>query len=1099
MTLLELSCSGAVLILAAACLRQLTWRRLPRETFVALWWVAALRLLIPVELPARCSVYTLLDALTRPASAAPADPVISAAPAAPPVMVLPSGGGSPAVSVSPGVPAAPPFPVKTAVYLTVAAVLALAFLASYLRWRRRFRESLPAEGPCVSRWQGRRDGGKKSPVQVRVSDRIAAPLTYGLVRPVILLPKTMDLSDEDALLCVLTHEEVHIRRLDGLLKLLLTAALCVHWFNPAVWLLYVLSSRDMELCCDEAVVRRLGEDRRELYALTLIRMAELQSTSVPLCSSFSENGMEERIKAIMSIKKRSWIACMIALALVLGMTTAFATSAKPQEADSAPESETPWNEDMPDYELHLQASEEAAAQWDEQLAPYAPFGLTWTFEDPDLDGNGLTMTFEGHEVRGIFDGREGIWISEHAGNGTYGSGAVELYAMYDDSGLTGLRLATEEEQAAWTASREAARSAVEALGESLRYEEGHIYFVIPEGEGLWSIFIQGRILMEDGSGMSVHYLETESEKGEWTAGKTYSFALRDALHDELTMEASFEGGEAKHLDLTPLLPEDQKPLALPEGEADVPQGDGLMWPVDSDQITNSFGDRANPGGEGTVTHSGVDIGGMEQGTPIYAAGSGTVKEAGFNASDGNFVRIDHGSGQETFYAHCRSVLVKTGDAVTRGQTIATVGSSGMSTGTHLHYEVLVNGQSVDPLSYQRQTHSYQIDSTIVGMGKQVGVEEEGKSVPVCAIQDGLILNAGVRDYGYESRRGPFVEILYNGKSTMTYFGCDKLLVKTGDKVRAGDVIAWWNNGNLYSYGEGSANELGSFETERQKWQTWAAENLVDGGYPRNSRGETYGNIFFEEYLGYEPDLMAASSSTDGDGYVLREDLRFELSLSPEERDAYRNWCEENKVSGYTVPLYDSEHNLIGTQDGVEDGLAPRSYHQVTLEELKEARAQGFPNARGSAPQEGPDHPFKTIEEAQEAVQNGWRRPDPDVPEEESGSLSALSVQQAQSAEALAKEWLVNGEYPRNKNGQTYAPNESLTWVVGVPPDLVGAVATNGKEGYVSLEGLGSSGTHLFWGLWKSKTDLNASEPRSLPVYDAAGEVIGEFIVEAGLK
>lgn len=427
--------------------------------------------------------------------------------------------------------------------------------------------------------------------------------------------------------------------------------------------------------------------------------------------------------------------------------------------------------------------------------------------------------------------------------------------------------------------------------------------------------------------------------------------------------------------LTQLLPEG-KPLAadpLPEGKADVPEDGSMVWPVDGGTISQAQGTRANPGGEGERTHNGVDIA-VETGTPVYAAGKGTVKEAGFNAADGNFVRIDHGNGQETFYAHCRSVLVKTGDAVTKGQAIATVGSSGQSTGPHLHYEVLVNGQSVDPLSYQRQTHSYQIDSTIVGMGKQVD-PEEGKSVPVCAIQDGLILNAGVRDYGYETRRGPFVEILYNGISTMTYFGCDKLLVKTGDKVRAGDVIAWWNNGNLYSYGEGSADELGSFEAERQKWQTWAAENLVDGGYPRNSRGETYGNMFFEEYLGYEPDLRAASSSTDGDGYVLREDLRFEINLSSEELDAYKNWCEENKVSGYTVPLYDSEHNLIGTQDGVEDGLAPRSYHQVTLEELKEARAQGFPNARGSAPQEGPSHPFKTIEEAQEAVQNGWRRPD----------------------------------------------------------------------------------------------------------------------------
>ena len=95
----------------------------------------------------------------------------------------------------------------------------------------------------------------------------------------------------------------------------------------------------------------------------------------------------------------------------------------------------------------------------------------------------------------------------------------------------------------------------------------------------------------------------------------------------------------------------------------------------------------------------VDIGGMEKGTPVYAAGKGTVKEAGFNAQYGNFVRVYHGRGQETFYAHCASLLVKTGDAVELGQTIATVGNTGQSTGPHLHFEVKANGLWHDPTYY----------------------------------------------------------------------------------------------------------------------------------------------------------------------------------------------------------------------------------------------------------------------------------------------------------------------------------------------------------------------------------------------------------------
>ncbi|WP_300446409.1 M56 family metallopeptidase [uncultured Oscillibacter sp.] len=334
MTFLELSLSGGVFVLAIAAFRGLTLRRLPKGTFVALWWLAAARLLLPVELASRFSVYTLLEALGPKAvpvvldalltPVVPSAPVAPAVPAAPPVIAIPS---QPAVVPA---PAPAPFPVWTALWLTVGLLLAAWFLIRYVRWRRRFREALPADCPGLETWfQLRRK------VEVRVTDQIAAPLTYGLFRPVILLPKTMDFKDEEALTCVLAHERAHIRRLDGLLKLALTAALCLHWFNPAVWLLYVLGNRDMELRCDEAAVLALGEDSRERYALALIRLAEVQNQQMFLCGFSGKSGMEERIRAIMSIKKKSLLACVLALALVMSITTAFATSAKPIEEEPA--------------------------------------------------------------------------------------------------------------------------------------------------------------------------------------------------------------------------------------------------------------------------------------------------------------------------------------------------------------------------------------------------------------------------------------------------------------------------------------------------------------------------------------------------------------------------------------------------------------------------------------------------------------------------------------------------------------------------------------------------------------------------------------------
>ena len=878
MTFMELSLSGGVFILAIAAFRGLTLRRLPKGTFVALWWLAAARLLLPVELASRFSVYTLLEALgpksvpaVPDALPAPVVPAAPSVPAAPPVIAIPA---QPAA-----VPAPAPFPVWTALWLTVGLLLAAWFLIRYVRWRRRFREALPADCPGLETWfQLRRK------VEVRVTDQIAAPLTYGLFRPVILLPKTMDFKDEEALTCVLAHERAHIRRLDGLLKLALTAALCLHWFNPAVWLLYVLGNRDMELRCDEAAVLALGEDSRERYALALIRLAE--NRNVPLCGFAHRNGMEERIKAIMSIKKKSLLACFMALALVLGITTAFATSAKPAETDR------PYSEDFTDRDLYAQSSAESAALWEETLAPYEPFGLTWTFDDPDLDGNGLTMTWEGHEVRGIYDEGKFSWITEHAGDGAFGPDAVELYTIYENGKLTGLRLATEEEQKAFDRDRKLSADSlkVETLAESVRYDSRHIYFTIPESEEPWSIFIQGRILLEDGSGQSVRYLEKESEQAEWVPQMTYSFEVADAAYDELTMNVRYGNADYCY-PLTPLLPE-KAPLPvepLPEGKADIPEGTEMIWPVESDQINNSFGDRAKPGGEGVVTHTGVDIGGMEKGTPVYAAGKGTVKEAGFNATEGNFVRIDHGNGQDTFYAHCEKLLVKIGDAVELGQTIATVGSTGMSTGPHLHFEFWVNGVAQNPEAMLK----FGQDMPKAKPEPEKKPEPETKPEPVPAAEP---------------------------ESTM-----DPVILKA------------------------------------------ALEGLVDGDYPRNSLGETYGSTLSESIVGYEPDLISAVSEDGTEGYIEPRRLLGPYN-SEEEAIACYNWRNENKVGYVLVPLYNSEHEEIGTfmhkiGKGIYSGV-------ITLEEFMEAKAQGWPCKDGSTPIE--EEPiFKSLEEAQEAVKNGW--------------------------------------------------------------------------------------------------------------------------------
>lgn len=125
---------------------------------------------------------------------------------------------------------------------------------------------------------------------------------------------------------------------------------------------------------------------------------------------------------------------------------------------------------------------------------------------------------------------------------------------------------------------------------------------------------------------------------------------------------------------------------------------GLMqWPV-AGQISSPFGERKNPMGPGDDFHPGLDIA-ADAGTPIAAAAAGRVVSAGPDGGYGNLIVVDDGNGITTRYAHCSQIFARVGDTITPGQTIGAVGSTGHSTGPHLHFEVRVNDNPVDPTQF----------------------------------------------------------------------------------------------------------------------------------------------------------------------------------------------------------------------------------------------------------------------------------------------------------------------------------------------------------------------------------------------------------------
>lgn len=365
MTLLNMSLYGAVIILAVIIIRAFTLHKLPKQTFLILWAVALLRLLIPFEISSGFSLYSLLpEKDTAYVLENSSDPLQAYSNAynqtsEHSVSVNKTGGLSQLPVEVPGPDAIHlphldteaqsvpennterpvsdntvdytpnDFPLFPILWSVGALCCASFFFIAYKKCHAEFCASLPVTEAYAERWL------KSHPlhrtIHIRQSDKISAPLTYGIFRPIILLPKKTDWENTEQLDYVLYHEFTHIRRFDLVAKLVMITTLCFHWFNPFVWIMYFFFNRDLELSCDECVVKHF-EEANASYARTLIGMEERKNYTAPLCNHFSKNAIEERITAIMRMQKVTLGAILTGVLLIVIITVTLTTSPKETNA-----------------------------------------------------------------------------------------------------------------------------------------------------------------------------------------------------------------------------------------------------------------------------------------------------------------------------------------------------------------------------------------------------------------------------------------------------------------------------------------------------------------------------------------------------------------------------------------------------------------------------------------------------------------------------------------------------------------------------------------------------------------------------------------------
>lgn len=310
--LLNMSFTGAVVIVFVL-LARVVLQKAPKIFSYALWSVVLFRLICPVSFE---SALSLLP--TKP-SPIPRDIVYQLTPE------IDTGVSAINNSVNGLLPPATPYasinPLQIWVWLgSLLWVLGIALLlvhslVALLRLRARLRSATPLGDNVFS------------------SDALETALVLGLFRPRIYLPASLGDTERGY---ILLHEQTHIKRFDHVVRLLSFLALCLHWFNPLVWLAFFLSGQDMERACDEAVIRRLGGGVKKAYSASLLTLSTGRRLVAGTPLAFGEGNTRSRIKNVLAFRAPAGWLVVVSLLLVATLTLGFAANRRPNRSFPLP-------------------------------------------------------------------------------------------------------------------------------------------------------------------------------------------------------------------------------------------------------------------------------------------------------------------------------------------------------------------------------------------------------------------------------------------------------------------------------------------------------------------------------------------------------------------------------------------------------------------------------------------------------------------------------------------------------------------------------------------------------------------------------------------
>ena len=525
-----------------------------------------------------------------------------------------------------------PWHVLAAVWLAGVLVLALRGIAGYWQLRRSVALACKAPDGCY--------GGAC----------VAAPFTLGILRPRIYLPDSLRGAARQA---VLLHEQTHIRRGDPLTKPLFYAAVCLHWFNPLAWLAFRGFERDMEAACDEAAVQGRPLPERSAYCETLLQFA-MQGQRVPGSLTFGQGSVKSRIVHLLHYRRLGAGALALCAVAVGVSVTACIVRPQVEAAHAAPEppaataetaapTPTPAPTSVPAVTASALPTLDDAANSPRFVCPVkykyiSRFATKYSHRGDDL------CAAEGTEIYAAADGVV-LTAQEHYSWGNF----VEIDHGTDADGLRWVTLYAHMKSCAVQVGQSVTAGQVIGYVGSTGYTTGNACHFEMHVNGT---LVEPRYFTAyDGSDAA----ELTQEK----ADEILAEAVRNASSDQVTAADGAAALSGVELFTLPVAPPPQVSGYDPENG-----------------------------------HPGIDFA-AEEGAGVYAVAGGIVTAADYDAEKGNYVVLDHGGGLETEYQHMKSLLVSAGQSVVQSQVLGYVGSTGNSTGPHLHFEARQDGAPAD--------------------------------------------------------------------------------------------------------------------------------------------------------------------------------------------------------------------------------------------------------------------------------------------------------------------------------------------------------------------------------------------------------------------